>query len=206
MSGLRYSLAHALVCKARLARALGEVVTADTVGHRALSTAADMSAQARVVDALEVLAGVAGDMDSHQEAARLFGAAAGIRESTGYARCVSERDADLASLRKALGTPAFDAAFSQGQELSLGGAIAYARRGRGDRKRPSSGWLSLTPTENQIVELVCQGLSNPEIGERMFCSRRTVQTHLAHVFAKLRISSRAELTAQAARKPGQPSP
>ena len=87
----------------------------------------------------------------------------------------------------------------------LDGAVAYARGAEGERKRPSSGWASLTPTENQIVELVCQGLTNPEIGERLFCSPRTVQAHLAHVFAKLGISSRAELAAQAARRLGQTS-
>ena len=54
---------------------------------------------------------------------------------------------------------------------------------------------SLTPTEQRVVALVAEGLSNPQIGERLFVSRRTVQTHLAHVFAKLGISSRTQLAA-----------
>lgn len=76
------------------------------------------------------------------------------------------------------------------------------RRGqRGTRRRPSVGWASLTPTERNVVGLVVEGLSNPQIGERLYVSRRTVQTHLVHVFAKLDVSSRAQLAAEAARRP-----
>jgi DNA-binding CsgD family transcriptional regulator len=71
------------------------------------------------------------------------------------------------------------------------------RRGRRtSRRRPQSGWGSLTPTELTVAELVVEGLSNPQIGDRLFISRRTVQTHLAHIFAKLDITSRSELAAQ----------
>ena len=79
------------------------------------------------------------------------------------------------------------------------------RRGRrGARNRPQIGWDSLTPTEHRVVDLVAEGLTNPQIGERLYVSRRTVQTHLAHVFAKLGISSRAQLAAEAARHPQAP--
>lgn len=81
-------------------------------------------------------------------------------------------------------------------------AIGWARRARGSRKRPASGWESLTPTEAQVVELVAQGLTNPEVGARMFISRATVKVHLAHVFRKLNVGNRAELTAQAVRRKG----
>ena len=80
--------------------------------------------------------------------------------------------------------------------------LAGVRRGvRGPRKRPPFGWQSLTPTERTVAALVADGLSNPQIGERLFISRRTVQTHLVHVFAKLGISSRVQLAAQVARRP-----
>ena len=75
------------------------------------------------------------------------------------------------------------------------------RRGRrGVRQRPKLGWDSLTPTERTVVELVAEGLSNPQIGERLYVSRRTVQTHLAHVFAKLQVSSRTQLAAEVTRR------
>jgi DNA-binding CsgD family transcriptional regulator len=73
---------------------------------------------------------------------------------------------------------------------------AGIRRGRrGPRDRPRFGWRSLTPAEQTIATLVAQGLSNPQIGDRLYVSRRTVQTHLAHMFAKLDITSRAQLAA-----------
>jgi DNA-binding CsgD family transcriptional regulator len=52
----------------------------------------------------------------------------------------------------------------------------------------------LTPQERQIAELARDGLSNREIGARLFLSRRTVEWHLSHVFAKLGIRSRRELS------------
>ena len=75
-------------------------------------------------------------------------------------------------------------------------------RGRRDRERPASGWEALTPTEATVARLAAEGLSNPMIGERLFISRRTVQTHLSHVYAKLQISSRVELAALTAREVG----
>ncbi|MGH9184436.1 MAG: helix-turn-helix domain-containing protein, partial [Acidimicrobiales bacterium] len=64
---------------------------------------------------------------------------------------------------------------------------------RGERRRPAMGWDSLTDTERQVVRLAREGLTNRQIGERLYISRRTVETHLSHVFAKLGFSSRRQL-------------
>ena len=78
---------------------------------------------------------------------------------------------------------------------------AGGRRGRrGRRGRPRSGWDSITPIEHSVADLVAEGLSNPQIGERLYISSRTVQTHLAHVFAKLDISARAQLAVEVTRR------
>ena len=56
----------------------------------------------------------------------------------------------------------FYAAWAEGAALSTDEAIAYARRGRGERKRPTRGWASLTPTERGDVPVVWRGV---EVGE-----------------------------------------
>jgi DNA-binding NarL/FixJ family response regulator len=61
----------------------------------------------------------------------------------------------------------------------------------------------LTGQELQIAELARDGLSNPEIGARLFLRPRTVEWHLRHVFGKLGIRNRRELAT--ARPPRPPS-
>ena len=98
-----------------------------------------------------------------------------------------------------MGEKDFDSAWAEGAALSTAEAIAYARRGRGQRKRPSSGWASLTPTELEVVRLVSEGLVNNDVAARLFISPRTVQTHLTHVYSKLGLTSRVQLAQEAAR-------
>ncbi len=78
--------------------------------------------------------------------------------------------------------------------------LGVRRRATAPHRTAVSGWQSLTPAERRVVDLVVEGLTNPQIGTRLFVSRRTVQTHLAHVFQKLQITSRSELAALAARR------
>jgi DNA-binding CsgD family transcriptional regulator len=94
----------------------------------------------------------------------------------------------------------FDVAWAEGAALSTDEAIAYALRGRGERKRPSSGWEALTPTELDVVRLVGEGLPNKDIATRLFVSPRTVQSHLRHVYNKVGLSSRVQLAQEAVRR------
>jgi DNA-binding CsgD family transcriptional regulator len=57
-----------------------------------------------------------------------------------------------------------------------------------------SGWDSLTDTERAVSELVVQGLTNRQVADQLFMSAHTVAFHLRHVFRKLEIGSRVELT------------
>jgi DNA-binding NarL/FixJ family response regulator len=66
----------------------------------------------------------------------------------------------------------------------------------GDRDRARA------PAEQAVASLVADGLTNSQIGARLYISGRTVQTHLAHMFAKLDIASRAQLAAQVTRHHG----
>jgi DNA-binding NarL/FixJ family response regulator len=56
----------------------------------------------------------------------------------------------------------------------------------------------LTRSEKVVARLVAEGLSNPQIAERLHLSRHTVETHVKHIFAKLGIASRAKLAAMVA--------
>ena len=68
------------------------------------------------------------------------------------------------------------------------------RRGpRSIRRRPTSGWEALTPTESRVAALVAEGRSNPDIAAEMLLSRRTVQTHVSNILTKLGLGSRIEV-------------
>jgi DNA-binding CsgD family transcriptional regulator len=69
-------------------------------------------------------------------------------------------------------------------------------RASGERSRPrrSEARDQLTAQELQIAQLAAEGLSNREIGQKLFLSHRTISTHLYRVFPKLGITSRAELS------------
>jgi predicted ATPase/class 3 adenylate cyclase/DNA-binding CsgD family transcriptional regulator len=192
----------ALLNRARVAIATGEVEPAERDARDALALAAATKTHLLVPQILECLAVLAGRGGSHREAARLFGAAEAIRLRIGTVRLKvydAGHQASVAALRDAMGQQDFGSAWAEGAALSTEEAIGYAQRGHGQRKRPSSGWASLTPTEREVVQLVSAGLANNDIATRLFVSPRTVQTHLNHVYTKLGLSSRVQLAQEAAR-------
>jgi DNA-binding CsgD family transcriptional regulator len=196
-------LMSALSTRARVAIAAGEPDQAERDAHDALALGAETKAYLHIPDILECLAVLASEAGSHREATRLFGAAHAIRLRIGAVRFKvwdAGPEASVATLRDAMGEKDFESAWADGAALSTEEAIAYARRGRGQRKRPSSGWDSLTPTELDVARLVSEGLANNDIATRLFVSPRTVQSHLTHVYTKLGLTSRVQLAQEAARR------
>ena len=119
--------------------------------------------------------------ESWAECLRLIAAADRLRAETSYRwRFACEHrplDAARAAAHEALGeTP--PRRHGEGHDLDWHEAAAYARRARGERQRPHHGWDSLTPTEHQVVALVADGLTNPQIAQRLLIARSTVKTHL----------------------------
>jgi DNA-binding CsgD family transcriptional regulator len=195
-------LSDPLATRARVAIAQGELDQAERDAHDALAHAAEVEAYLYIPDILECLGTLAGQAGSHREAARLFGAAESIRQRMGAVRFKvydADYEASMTALRDALGDQDFESAWAEGASLSTEEAIAYAQRGRGQRKRPTNGWASLTPAERDVVRLVSEGLGNKDIATRLFISPRTVQTHLTHVYTKLGLGSRVQLVQEAAR-------
>ena len=94
------------------------------------------------------------------------------------------------------------------------GAKAFAERtarelratGGTVSKRSSVRSDQLTSQEEQVARLARDGLSNPEIGGRLFISPRTVEYHLHKVYAKLGITSRTELDSALSRETHEPQP
>ena len=199
-SGFHLSLA--LTTRAGVAIAQGEPEQAGRDAHDALVTAASTQTCGATPQTLECLAALAVGTGSHREAARLFGAAAAIRQRDGFVRFKifdTFFEFPVAALRDGMGEKDFESAWAEGAALSTEEAIAYAQRRRGERKRPSTGWASLTPAERDVVRLVSEGLANNDIAARLFVSPRTVQTHLTHVYSKLGLTSRVQLAQEAAR-------
>jgi predicted ATPase/class 3 adenylate cyclase/DNA-binding CsgD family transcriptional regulator len=196
-----YHLSKALTIRARIAIAEGGLEEADRDAHDALACAAQVEAYRGTPDTLECLARLAGEVGSHREAARLFGAAQAIRQRNGEVRFQiyqPDYETSVGMLRNVMGGKDFKRAWAEGAALSTREAIAYVQRGRGQRKRPTTGWASLTPTELNVVRLASEGLTNKDIARRLLVSPRTVQTHLTHVYTKLSVTTRLQLAREAA--------
>jgi DNA-binding NarL/FixJ family response regulator len=152
-------------------------------GLRAVARAAD---RAEAVGLLEQAVAVLADSSAQLEHVRAL-----VDLGTALARTgCRERASDV--LRRAL-----DLADRGGlqrlarlsrEELHAGGARP--------RRTAISGVESLTPAEHRVAVLAARGQSNPEIAQELYVTRRTVETHLTHVFQKLCITTRSELPAQ----------
>jgi predicted ATPase/DNA-binding CsgD family transcriptional regulator len=182
-----------LVGRAHLvyARLAPDPIAAESAVHEGVAQARASGDVLGLINALELLAALAAARSDSHEELRLRGAASAARARQSYGwkpPGIATREKDLS------------ANWAEGEELSIDEALAYASRGRGRRRRPASGWPSLTPTELEVVRLVARHQSNPDIAERLFISRATVKTHLIHVFAKLGVRSRSELAAEATRR------
>jgi DNA-binding CsgD family transcriptional regulator/tetratricopeptide (TPR) repeat protein len=187
----------------RLARAAGDMDLAgevaaavDEVAERnqvPWITGAALRCRGLVADDLDAAVRA---VDAYAQGDRLLEVALTCEEGAGLAARRADRDLARTLLERAGGV--FDRLDASRGVLRVDAALRSlgVRRGRqGARQRPQQGWEGLTPTESTVAHLVAEGLSNPQIAERLFVSRRTVQTHVAHIFTKLDITSRAQLAA-----------
>lgn len=195
-----WHLMMALIARARVAIAQDELGKARDDAHAAVACGVGVQTYLAMPDALELLAGLAGEAGNHGQAVRLFGAAAAQRQRTGRFATRFGTPAMRPPRRRFVMRWATKISLPPGLRVPrpLDEAIAYAQRGRGERKRPSNGWDALTPAEHKIVKLVTEGLVTKDIAARLFVSPRTVQTHLTHIYTKLDVTSRVQLVQEAA--------
>lgn len=138
-----------------------------------------------------------------EKAQRLLAASERFHTETSIKRFPPEADRfDRArhTAQAALDPTEATACWDAGGELLLDDAVAYVRRGRGERQRPRIGWASLTPVERDVVRLVAEGHKNAEIGQRLFISVNTVKKYLSRIYAKVDVDGRADLAAEATRR------
>ncbi len=195
-TALNYIRTVLLLARAYVSMRRGEIAAAEARAHEALESALTHEIPLATTDALEAIAVLAAETDDTTQAARLLGAAEAFRARTGYSWRYPHHRRAIATARERL-DPAH---LAEGAALSLTEAAEYARRGRGQRRRPNHGWESLTPSELRVVELVAAGHPNQAIAKTLFVSLATVKTHLVHVYAKLDLRTRAELAAAATRR------
>jgi predicted ATPase/DNA-binding CsgD family transcriptional regulator len=178
------------LCDAMLAWYTDDNAKAEDRFHELLAVASEHSFGLLWIDALEGLALCAARAGGKEEAGRLAGAAAAARVERGY----RYRYPHLSDLPEGS---------EEGRRLSLDEATAYAQRARGRRDRPATGWAALTSTEVEVAKVVAEGLTNKAAAERLFMSVPTVKTHLRHIFAKLEIENRSQLTSVVAERDAQ---
>jgi predicted ATPase/class 3 adenylate cyclase/DNA-binding CsgD family transcriptional regulator len=186
-----------------LARREGRPDLAGPLARSALTGYLEIGLQVHASETLELLGGILVELGNAAGGLRLLAAAAQIATDNGWGPTwgvsVLTGGADIAAARDALGDRASDIE-AEGAALTLEQAAELAMRAHGTRKRPASGWASLSPTELEVVALVAEGKTNPEIASALTISRATVKTHVSHVLTKLGLGSRSEIAAEFARR------
>ncbi|NGY65174.1 LuxR family transcriptional regulator [Lentzea sp. NEAU-D13] len=187
---------------------LGDLTQATEQSLRALRIKLTCGADDRYGTALclELLAWITADQQRHRRAATLLGAAAArwtdIGASiTSYRHLVVQHDACARRIREAMGDAAFADAFAVGQNLALDDLPAFAFEEEQGATPPLESLPSpLTRREQQVAELVADGLSNKEIAARLVIARRTAEGHVERILKKLGFASRAQLAAWVAER------
>ena len=161
-------------------------------------------------------AGLCFERGAFERAARLFGAADAWQEGTAattlpgiFGRADRAHVAhDLTATRAALGEAGFAAAFADGQAMTLAQALAYAVADPpppGSPPQAASGRTRskdlLTPREREVARLIAAGSSNRLIADELVIAEATVERHVANIFAKLDVHSRAQVAAWIAAQP-----
>jgi non-specific serine/threonine protein kinase len=195
-SGDQWGIAHALKNLSRAHLFLGHHRQAKMDCEASLALFRELGGTWGTHFCLEVLAALEGAANQPARAARLLGAADGLRERFGLALAPAERVEYLRIEATAVGGAGqewFAAARAEGHAMPLSDSVAYALSPPEPAAAPSSGQMPLSKREREVVELIGRGLSNREIGEVLVVTERTAEAHVTHVLQKLGLRSRAQV-------------
>jgi predicted ATPase/DNA-binding CsgD family transcriptional regulator len=206
-AGYLWGIAQALGTAAAAASERGDQVRAARLYDETLTLWLESDDGRGIAGTLAGIAGVANRRGQSERAARLLGAAWGVAESLGVRYLAHHVHAErvLAATRSQMEDEVFETAWREGQAFSIERTVAEARRllatpssaSLPDRSSPP---LGLSPRELDVLRLLVAGQHDREIAAALRVSPRTVQTHVASIFAKFGVNSRVEVTAIAVRR------
>ena len=216
------ALAREIGDKWRVARVVGWVgLTAVWSGHEydlaeglleeALALNRELGSWAYGALCLESLAGVAEARGQAARAARLWGAAEGLRTDIGAPLPLDTRrlyESSVAATRNQLGESEWESAFADGMAMPAEEAVGYALSDEvapaAPERPPAGGEREEAPTtdplsarEREVAALVGRGMSNRQIAQELFLSERTIEHHVSKILRKLELASRTEIAAWA---------
>jgi non-specific serine/threonine protein kinase len=147
---------------------------------------------------LEALAWIAAAEHDPRRAATLLGAVAALNEAVvPYPDLAAHHEQCDRQTRRALGEQAFQTAYQHGMGLALDDAIAYALQQKPQAEPPlaSTEKTTLTRRQQEVADLLAEGLTNKEIANRLVISQRTAENHVEHILTKLGFTSRTQIAA-----------
>jgi DNA-binding NarL/FixJ family response regulator len=199
----------ALIYRGHVARAQGEQTVAVRWFAEAIAAARAVRFERSMFEAVAGLAGVAMDGGQAARAARLLGAVTAMQEMSGITDVTHDPlvQHTLTAARASLGTRGFTAAFDAGRSLSWASAVedalAVLEPSTPQRLGPTGSaprdLFALTRREREVLGLLCQRLTDPEIAQTLFISTSTASRHVTNIFHKLGVHNRREAAAVAIR-------
>ena len=207
------SLAASLVNLAAVERDLGNLSRAGLLYHEALALRLDRGELPGISEALAGIAVLAAESGQAVVATQLFGAVSGLRNRIGFRQPDQERprqDAALEQAKAALPEGTWRTAWNEGQSLAVAEVVTLASNLRFGDESPIAPSEAPAPTignthrltrrEREVLQLLIEGKSDQEIAAELFISRSTASRHVANIFQKIDVKSRAAAVSWAVRQ------
>jgi non-specific serine/threonine protein kinase len=181
----------------------GDTQLAEALAREAAACKHALDDKSGLQAVLETLAWITAGRGNHERAAMLLGCAEQVRKASGIPfqelHQRQQHDESVALATRALGQKTLDSAYQRGLTMPVDEAFGLATTEEQQQpakpnsaRRGSAGLL--TRREQEIAGLIAEELTTREIAARLFVSERTVEAHVTHMFNKLGVNSRAQLT------------